>query len=75
MSKIKDLSEYVSELEAAQIIRYAPQTLRRWRVHGKGPPYVKRGTGRYSISYSRLDLEKFNLQNARLQRSTAEGKK
>lgn len=75
MTKIKTLEGHVDEAEAAKIIRYSQQTLRRWRMQGCGPVFVKRGAGKYSISYRLADLVKFNMQNARVQTSTAEGKK
>jgi hypothetical protein len=47
----------LKELEAAAMLRAAPQTLRQWRARKTGPPYIKAPSG--SISYLREDLEAY----------------
>lgn len=61
------LDEVVNTEEAARIIGNAPVTLRRWRVSGDGPPYVKINA---SVGYIRRDLLEYIA--ARRRRSTSE---
>jgi hypothetical protein len=49
------MDEYLTEREAADFLSRKPQTVRKWRVCGKGPKYLKDPNGR--IRYSRFDLE------------------
>ena len=44
--------------QAATWLNVKPQTLRKWRCQGKGPRFVRLGTGRQSPAAYRLaDLE------------------
>jgi hypothetical protein len=42
---------YLNDVEAAKIADLSPQTLRNWRLQGRGPAYVKLGRAvRYSLN-------------------------
>ncbi len=57
--------------QAAAWLNLKPQTLRKWRHQGKGPRFVRLGTGRQSPAAYRLsDLEAW--LEARSFQSTAE---
>jgi hypothetical protein len=43
----KVLSGYLDEFETAEELDHHVQTLRNWRRHGKGPPYVVIGRRPY----------------------------
>lgn len=56
---------------AARLLGVKPQTLRKWRYQGRGPRFVRLGTGRQSPAAYRLaDLEAW--LEARSFQSTAE---
>ena len=51
-------SPLLTSPHAATWLGVKPQTLRKWRCQGKGPRFVRRGTGRHSPAAYRLaDLE------------------
>jgi excisionase family DNA binding protein len=54
--------------EAAQYLMVAEPTLRKWRVTGGGPPFVKFGSGG-RVCYRLKDLDAFI--EARIQTSTS----
>ncbi|MEZ4315806.1 MAG: helix-turn-helix domain-containing protein [Polyangiaceae bacterium] len=64
-SNTDDLRCY-STKEAASLLGFPPQTLRRWRVRGGGPPYAKIG-GR--VRYRHADLAAWI--EGRVQKNTA----
>lgn len=46
--------------EAARTLGIQAQTLRLWRVSGKGPAYVRLGSGKFARAcYRREDLERW----------------
>ena len=45
--------EFITTAEAAALIRHQPQTLRKWRVQGGGPPFI-RLAGRVLYEHSEL---------------------
>lgn len=47
-------SETLSSREAAALLQVREQTLRRWRMEGKGPPWAK--VGEHRVVYRRADL-------------------
>jgi DNA-binding transcriptional MerR regulator len=50
--------ELLSTNEAAKRLRIMPQTLRKWRGQGYGPPYVRVGKARTGRVYYRIsDME------------------
>jgi predicted DNA-binding transcriptional regulator AlpA len=54
METIKHL---LDEQEAAQFLRLAPMTLRRWRSIGRGPRFIKLGASHQSaVRYRMSDL-------------------
>ena len=59
---------YLTTVEAANLIRHQPQTLRRWRVNGSGPPYL-RLSGR--VLYDPEELKRWVASHRRT--STADG--
>jgi predicted DNA-binding transcriptional regulator AlpA len=51
-------SPLLSSPEAARYLGIAPQTLRKWRLQGKGPRYVRLGDSpRSRVMYRLADLE------------------
>lgn len=44
--------------QAAEYLRCKPQTLRKWRLHGRGPRYVRLGDSTAApVAYRITDLE------------------
>ncbi len=58
---------YLTEAEAATVLRVAPKTLSNWRILGSGPHYLKPG-GR--VLYTLDDLRSY--AEATRRRSTSE---
>lgn len=54
MTSADDEEPFLTEQEAAQVIRVSARTLRRWRILGSGPP-VAGYAGRRAL-YRRSDL-------------------
>ena len=52
-AKRDDAEEVLTEPEAAAFLKFEPDTLRKWRGRGEGPPYSKLGA---SVRYLRSDL-------------------
>ena len=50
------MSGLLKEADVAGLLGLAPITLRCWRSHGKGPPYVKVGE---AVRYRLSDLERW----------------
>jgi hypothetical protein len=46
--------EYLTELQAARLLKLSQRTLQRWRHDGGGVPYIRISTRR--ITYRRADL-------------------
>lgn len=64
-------TELLRPAEAAVLLTVHADTLARWRREGKGPRFVKFGTGRTAIiRYRREDLETYIDESS--QSSTAE---
>lgn len=59
---MEDVVEYLTADEAALKLRASVATLARWRVHGSGPEYVKRG-GR--VLYTPAALKAYEESNTR----------
>lgn len=50
----------ISPVDAAALLGISPETLRGWRLTGRGPRYVKLGGGKTSrIRYRRSAIEAF----------------
>lgn len=58
---------YLTTTEAAAYLRVSPNTLRGWRVSGKGPAYRDHGR----VVYAQLDLDKWSEGRTRLSTSDA----
>jgi Helix-turn-helix domain len=58
--------KFVDEYEAADILRVAPQTMRNWRVTGRGPAYHKFES---AVRYEMGDL--FSYARSRRRTSTS----
>lgn len=60
----------LSTAQAAEYLGMQPQTLRKWRVTGDGPPYIRLGDSpRARVAYRLKDLDAWLA--ARTWRSTA----
>ena len=46
--------EFLTGLEAAELLRVTPQTLHHWRKRGEGPPWARIGPRRVTYRRSRL---------------------
>ena len=58
----------ITEKQLAERWGYSPATLRKWRIEGRGPDFLKIGFGvRYSIETIEAEEEK------NLRRSTSDG--
>jgi excisionase family DNA binding protein len=49
--------EYLTEKEAARLLRLAPRTLKKWRSRNKGPRFVRFGN---RVRYPRKYLEEWS---------------
>lgn len=48
----------LTSAHAAEILGIKPNTLEIWRVHGRGPRFVKLGAGaRSAVRYKQTDIE------------------
>jgi DNA-binding transcriptional MerR regulator len=56
MKGVTQATKFLTTNEAAELTRFAPYTLRKWRLIKKGPKFY-RVHGR--IRYTAADLEKF----------------
>lgn len=52
----------MTEKEAAEYMRFSPNTLRQWRVEGIGPRYVK---SHGAIRYRRTDIDEWLARNGK----------
>lgn len=50
----KPIYQLINENEAARRLGLAVPTLRKWRVHGGGPPFLKLGR---AVRYDTADLD------------------
>lgn len=48
------MAKMLNEIEVAAMLSLAPETLRAWRVRGKGPPFAKLGE---AIRYDEDDVK------------------
>jgi excisionase family DNA binding protein len=55
--------EFLTQQEAAEILRLSERTLERHRLSGDGPPFVKLGR---RVVYRRADIEAWTRANNRL---------
>jgi hypothetical protein len=60
-------SDYLTEKEAANVVRLAPITLSKYRLTGGGPEFIKLGR---RVVYSRRSLDAW--MNARVRTSTSD---
>lgn len=52
-----DAAALVASAELAAFLGVKPQTLRKWRLTGQGPPYVKLGGPAGRVVYRRSDVD------------------
>ena len=52
-------SRLLSTHQAAQALGLRPQTLRVWRLKGKGPQYIRYGNFGGRVAYRPSDIEKW----------------
>lgn len=63
--------ELMTTAQAADLLHLKPQTLRKWRVTGAGPRYIRLGApGRGRVVYAVRDIQLWLA--ARAHRSTSE---
>ena len=55
-----NINLFLTQTEAADLLRLSPRTLERYRVAGTGPKFVKAGR---RVLYRRSDLEDWALAN------------
>ena len=55
-----DTQLFLTQAEAAELLRLSPRTLERHRVAGSGPRFIKAGR---RVLYRRSDLEQWALAN------------
>jgi predicted DNA-binding transcriptional regulator AlpA len=57
MSTMVDLTQLLDNEQTAALLGIRPNTLEIWRFRGKGPRFVKLGTGRQSaVRYERSEV-------------------
>jgi predicted DNA-binding transcriptional regulator AlpA len=61
------MNEFLTQIEAAKVLRISPRTLERSRVDGSGPSFVKAGR---RVLYRRADIDSWAAE--RTFRSTSE---
>lgn len=67
----RSINHLLTSGQAAAVLSCKPQTLRKWRVHGKGPRYIRLGdTPAAPVAYRLADLEAWIA--ARVFKSTSE---
>lgn len=64
---VKVMPVYLTESEAATYLRLSSNTLRGWRVSGKGPAYRDHGR----VVYALADLDEWSKGRTRLSTSDA----
>lgn len=50
------MTEYMTEREAAELLRVSPRTMTNWRWAGVGPEYTKAGR---RVLYRRADVQRY----------------
>jgi predicted DNA-binding transcriptional regulator AlpA len=63
-----DPDQLLTEIEAAQILKFTPRALQAWRCRGGGPPFVR--ISARAIRYRRSDLSHWIAE--RLRTSTSD---
>ena len=63
------LAPLLQSAAVATLLGMRPQTLRKWRLSGRGPPYIRLGGPMGRVLYRRADLDAWLI--ARTFRSTA----
>lgn len=69
-----DLRGTLCTKEAAPYLGKSEETLRHWRSTGRGPHYLKIGSGRSSVRYLIKDLDAWIDRHVKRVQSTAEGR-
>jgi predicted DNA-binding transcriptional regulator AlpA len=54
---VAEIAPLIPTAEAAEMLGLQPQTLRKWRVKGVGPPYVRFGGPSGRVAYRRSEIE------------------
>ena len=52
-----DAEPLLLTIDAAAFLGLKPQTLRKWRVTGAGPPYIRLGGPLGRVAYRRSDID------------------
>lgn len=56
MTKPASDLDALTRVEAAEVLRVKPQTLRKWAINGRGPKYSRTGARGGRVIYSAADL-------------------
>ena len=71
MSCLEATDHLLTSIQTAELIGIKPQTLRSWRLYGKGPRYVRLGdSSKARVGYFESDI--LDWLNARRFSSTSE---
>ena len=71
MFSCNEPTQLLSSVQTAQLLGVKPQTLRLWRLQGKGPRYIRLGDSpKAKVGYSESDI--LDWLNARRFSSTSE---
>lgn len=71
--EITDFTQCMTSKDAAKVLGCSESSLRKMRIQGRGPKFIKNGRKKTSkVLYALKDLEEFNKTNARTLQSTAE---
>ena len=52
-------SRRLTTRQAAEMLGILPQTLRKWRMEGKGPAFNKSARRSARVSYSKLEVQRY----------------
>jgi predicted DNA-binding transcriptional regulator AlpA len=56
------MSRLLTERDASELLCLSVRTLQKWRLHGRGPRFLKLG---HAVRYDRADLDRFMAQARR----------
>lgn len=73
---VADFRECLTSKQAAKVLGCSESSLRKKRIEGRGPKFIKAGNKKTSkVLYHLKDLEEYNRQHCQKLSSTAEWRK